>query len=222
MSTLAHGPTARRPIALAFRRTADDAVRACVRLGVSANAISLASIVASAGAALSLLAAAREPVLLPLSAGLCALRLWLNMLDGMVAISAGTASRRGEIWNDLPDRVSDVLVFAAVGHSGLARSDLGWAAAVMALLVAYVGVLGQAVGAHRDFGGPMSKPWRMAVLAGACAATGVARLAAGAIPTVVGLTLLDLACLVVVVLGVPTILLRLRRTLLVLDARERA
>jgi len=46
------------------------------------------------------------------------LRLWFNMLERMVAIASGKASWRGEILNDLPDRVSYVLIFAGVAHSG--------------------------------------------------------------------------------------------------------
>lgn len=40
----------------------------------------------------------------------------------------------------------------------------GYWAAIMALLTAYIGLLGQAVGAHREFSGIMSKPWRMVAL----------------------------------------------------------
>ena len=57
-------------------------------------------------------------LLLP-AVGFCYLRLWLNMLDGMVALASGTASRTGEIANELPDRISDVLIFVGVGHSTL-------------------------------------------------------------------------------------------------------
>ena len=41
------------------------------------------------------------------------------MLDGMVAPAAGKASRRGEILNDLPDRISDVVIFVGSAQSGL-------------------------------------------------------------------------------------------------------
>jgi len=49
------------------------------------------------------------------------------MLDGMVAVAANKASRRGEILNDLPDRISDVIIFAGFAHSGLMNrfSDIG-------------------------------------------------------------------------------------------------
>jgi phosphatidylglycerophosphate synthase len=89
------------------------------------------------------------------------LRLWLNMLDGMVALASGKASRRGEIFNEVPDRVSDVIVFVGVAHSGFCHPLSAYWAAIFALLTAYVGMLGQAVGVHREFSGIMSKPWRM-------------------------------------------------------------
>ena len=86
------------------------------------------------------------------------------MLDGMVALAAGQASRRGEIVNDLPDRVSDVLIFVGAAHSGWMHPLFGYWAAIFSLGTAYVGTLGQAVGVQREFGGMMSKPWRMVVL----------------------------------------------------------
>ncbi len=102
--------------------------------------------------------------LLFLAPGFCYLRLWCNMLDGMVALASGRASLRGEILNDLPDRISDVIIFAGVAHSGLMNPFLGYWAAIFALLTAYVGLIGQAVGVRREFGGVMSKPWRMVML----------------------------------------------------------
>ena len=157
-------PTWRRPIAGLFRRTADPAVRACVRYGVHPNWISYASIVASASAALCFWQAAHMPLLLIAAVAWCYLRLWFNMLDGMVALAAGTASRTGEIANELPDRISDVLIFVGVAHSGLCQPLGGYWAAIFALLVAYVGTLGQAVGVQREFSGIMTKPWRMVTL----------------------------------------------------------
>ena len=85
----------------------------------------------------------------------CYLRLWCNMLDGMVALAAGKASWRGEILNDLPDRISDVLIFAGVAHSGWMNPIVGYWAAILALLTAYVGCsAGRRV--QREFSGIMS------------------------------------------------------------------
>jgi phosphatidylglycerophosphate synthase len=157
-------PAWRRPIAQAFRRTAHAPVQWCVRLGIHPNVISCASMVASAGASLCFWQAGAAPWLLIVAVGFCYLRLWLNMLDGMVALASGTASRTGEIANELPDRISDVLIFVGVAHSGLCHPLGGYWAAIFALLVAYVGTLGQAVGVQREFSGLMAKPWRMVVL----------------------------------------------------------
>src|SRR5262245_27709787 len=111
-------PAWRRPIAQAFRRTAQAPVRWCVRLGIHPNLISYSSIVAAASGLCFWQAGAVPALLLP-AVGFCYVRLWLIMLDGMVALASGTASRTGEIANELPDRVSDVLIFVGVAHSGL-------------------------------------------------------------------------------------------------------
>jgi phosphatidylglycerophosphate synthase len=77
----------------------------------------------------------------------------------------------GEIYNDLPDRVSDALILLAAGYalSWPAHSvELGWAASLLAVMTAYVRVLGGACGLPQDFGGPMAKPQRMAILTAGC------------------------------------------------------
>jgi phosphatidylglycerophosphate synthase len=154
----------RRPIAPLFRRTADVAVRLCVRGGIHPNTISCLSVLVSAAAGAAFWQIQVSPLLLIAAPALCYLRLWFNMLDGMVAIAAGKTSRSGEIFNELPDRLSDVLIFAGVAHSGLCSPTPAYWAAILALLTAYVGTLGQSVGARREYGGIMSKPWRMVAL----------------------------------------------------------
>src|SRR5438105_15528908 len=42
-----------------------------------------------------------------IAAAFIQLRLICNLLDGMVAIEGGMASKSGEVYNDLPDRVAD-------------------------------------------------------------------------------------------------------------------
>ncbi len=139
-------PAFRRPISSVFRTTAHAAVAACLRLGVHPDLVSLSSMVAGGLAGACFWQAGKAPVLLLSGAGLCVVRLWLNMLDGMVALASGKASRRGEIFNELPDRFSDVAIFVGVAHSGLCHEMAGYWAAIMSLATAYVGTLGQAVG----------------------------------------------------------------------------
>lgn len=216
-------PTSRRPIADLFRRTAHGAVRACVQLGVGADAISYTSMVAAAAAGGCFWRAATHPWLLLLGPAFCYLRLWCNMLDGMVALASGKASPRGEILNDLPDRVSDVMIFVGVAHSGLCNPFVAYWAAILALLTAYVGVFGQAVGARREFGGVMSKPWRMVTLhVGAWIVLALVWFGDGdAARTFAGLTVLDWTCAVIIAGAVQTCVVRLRHTMKALAQKPR-
>ena len=213
-------PTSRRPIAELFRRTADGAVRLCVRWGIHPDAVSYSSIVASAAAAACFWQSGRWAVLLIPAALFCYLRLWLNMLDGMVALAAKKASLRGELLNDLPDRISDALIFSGVAESGLCHPASGYWAAIAALLTAYVGTFGQALGVGRQFGGIMAKPWRMVTLhIGAWITIGL--IWAGK-PLLMGsLTVLDWTNLVVILGCVQTIAVRLNRIMRGLEQRSK-
>ena len=144
------------------------------------------------------------------------------MLDGMVALASGKASLRGEILNDLPDRLSDVFIFAGVAHSGWMIPIIGYWAAIFALLTACVGMFGQAVGVHREFGGIMSKPWRMVMLnLGAWINLGCLWWNSGSI-RFGSLTVLDWACLIVVAGCVQTMAIRLKRIMAALREKSAA
>jgi phosphatidylglycerophosphate synthase len=215
-------PTSRRPIGEGFRSTAHFATALCVRLDIHPDPISYASIVAAALAAFCFWKSGLHPWLLFFAPLFCYLRLWFNMLDGMVALASGKASWRGEILNDLPDRVSDVLIFVGVAHSGWMNPLLGYWAAIFALLTAYVGMFGQAVGVQREFSGVMSKPWRMVTLhIGAWMTLGCLWWSQGALPWG-DLTILDWACLIVVAGCLQTMAIRLKRIMAALRAKSAA
>lgn len=163
----------RRPVAARSTRWAEAATRALLAAGATPNLISAGSVGFALGAGLALAVA---PSLSPggraaafVLAGLAIQgRLLCNLFDGMVAVEGGRSSVTGELWNDVPDRLSDTLVFVGAGlAAGL--PTLGWATAVLALHVAYVRVLGRAVGARTHFSGPMAKQHRMAALTVGCA-----------------------------------------------------
>jgi phosphatidylglycerophosphate synthase len=208
----AYEPTWRRPIATVFRRTADFAVRWCLRLEVHPNWVSYSSILAAAAAGVCFWQAGGRPELLLLAVVFCYVRLWLNMLDGMVALAARKASRSGEIANELPDRISDVVIFVGVAHSGLCHPLAGYWTAICALLVAYVGTLGQAVGVQREFSGLMAKPWRMVALHVGAWLT-LVLLWAGKPVAYDGWTLLDATLLLIILGCLQTIVVRLARIL---------
>jgi CDP-diacylglycerol--glycerol-3-phosphate 3-phosphatidyltransferase len=215
-------PTSRRPIADGFRKTAHGAVNLCMRMGIHPDVISYLSVVVSVFAALCFWRSGEHPWLLIAAPGFCYLRLWFNMLDGMVALASGKANWRGEILNDLPDRISDVLVFASLAHSGLCAPVAGYWAAILAVLTAYVGMFGQAVGVQREFSGWMSKPWRMVTVhVGAWIA--LALWWQGARWTrFAGWTVLDWTCWVIVAGCVQTIVIRLRRIMKALRVKRGA
>jgi phosphatidylglycerophosphate synthase len=214
-------PTSRRPIAQIFRRTAEAATQLCVRLRIHPDAISYASIVAALAAALCFWKSQNTPSLLLVAPAFCYLRLWLNMLDGMIAIAAGKASGRGEILNDLPDRISDVIIFAGVAHSSWMNPILGYWAAIFALLTAYVGVFGQAIGGQREFSGWMSKPWRMVALhLGAWSTLVLLWWNNGGIRFNY-LTVLDWTCVMVIAGCVQTMVTRLKRIMAAVQDRQR-
>jgi phosphatidylglycerophosphate synthase len=119
------------------------------------------------GAGLAL-ASTRTGVLVPLGwlggAALVALRLLANMLDGMVAERQKSSSPVGSLFNEIPDRISDAATLIGLGYAAGSSEVLGWVAALFAVLTAYVRAQLAVSGAPQDFGGPMAKPQRMAMV----------------------------------------------------------
>ena len=139
--------------------------------GVTPNAISKGAVVfAAVGGAGFWASGATEgwlrALFLVIGAAGCQMRLLCNLFDGMVAIEGGRKEADGPFWNEAPDRASDMLILAGAGM-GAGAPGLGWAAATLAVATAYVRELGRAEGQGADYGGPMAKQHRMAVMTGA-------------------------------------------------------
>ena len=98
------------------------------------------------------------------------LRLQANLLDGMVAMQTGRTSRIGELFNEVPDRVSDTALLVGAGYAIGSEPLIGLWAALAAMLTAYIRTTGKTAGAPMDFCGPMAKQHRMAVLTIVCLA----------------------------------------------------
>lgn len=142
------------------------------QVGVRPNVVSVCSVVCAAGAGLafSLVPAVssrgQTALLLGAAAGI-QLRLLCNLLDGMLAVEEGFKSRTGAIYNDLPDRIADVIILVGAGYAVRALDygvTLGWLAATLALFTAYVRLLGGSLGVTQHFIGPMAKQHRMFTL----------------------------------------------------------
>jgi phosphatidylglycerophosphate synthase len=159
-------PEARRPLASRSTRWAGLIARAAVRSGMSADGISILSLVfAGAGAAALLTLAA--PWNLLVGAACVQLRLLCNLIDGMVAIEGGRKSKVGVLYNEVPDRIADSLFIVALGYA-VGIPWLGWLGALGAAVTAYIRVLGGTFGLAQDFRGPLAKPHRMAVMTAGC------------------------------------------------------
>ena len=172
---------ARRPIAARDSRWASRVAAWLVARGVTPNQISVASVGFSVIAGAALLATRWTAAILDAPLFLVAMlgiqcRLLCNLFDGMVAVEGGKAGKAGEVFNDFPDRVADPILLACAGYAagGAWGVGLGWAAACLSLMTAYVRVLGRSLGTGIYFLGPMAKQHRMAVLTAACAICAVA------------------------------------------------
>lgn len=170
----------RRELAVRQKDWAKIAARALARRRVQPNTLSTLSVLFSVIAAGALLGVCgRSPALstlLPLVAAACVqLRLLCNLLDGMVAIEGGLATRTGPLFNEIPDRISDAVIFVAVGYALPFGSAplLGWSAALLATGTAYVRLLGGTLLGTQSFAGPMAKQQRMAAVTVACCVTSI-------------------------------------------------
>lgn len=174
----------RRPIASRDTGWARTMAGRLAAAGVAPNTISAASMAGglAAGACFAALAWTEQPWLRSLAAaGAIAgmqFRLLCNLFDGMVALAGGRRpSPTGELWNDLPDRVSDACILVGAGIAAMhlpGGRELGWGAALLAVMTAYIRQLGRAQGAAACFAGPMAKQHRMAVMTAAAASEAVA------------------------------------------------
>jgi phosphatidylglycerophosphate synthase len=160
----------RRPIATRDRKWAQAATAWLASRNVSPNAISIAGMCACivAGIALGATSVTDYRVLWLIGALGAQLRLTANMLDGMVAIASGRTSRTGELYNEVPDRISDAAVFVGAGFAWGGNVTLGYIATILAIFTAYVRAAGKIAGAPNEFCGPMAKQHRMVVITLIC------------------------------------------------------
>ena len=211
----------RRVLATRHAGWAKALAHALGRARVRPNAVSIASVgfALIAGALFyvvpSLTRGGQATALLAAAAAI-QLRLLCNMLDGMLAVEEGFKTSTGDIYNDLPDRVADVLILVGAGYSIRQLTGgvtLGWAAAVAAVFTAYVRLLGGSLGVTQHFIGPMAKQHRMFTLT-------LATLLA-AVETLLGLPsrVMRIGLIVIVAGSLATSVRRTRRIARELEAR---
>ena len=136
--------------------------------GVSPDVVTLAAVpVAVAGGACLLASQVLPPLLLvvPLLIGL---RLFLNLIDGHLARRTGRTHARGELFNEVGDRLADVALLAPGAFLPGAQPETTLLGVAAALLASFVGVAAKAAGGERIYRGVLSKPGRMLLVAGFC------------------------------------------------------
>lgn len=153
---------ARRPIAARSSAWAIALSGRLARAGVTPNSISVVSVLFGAVGGLLIFHVA-NPLGWLAGAACVQARLICNLLDGMVAIEGGMKSKTGPIYNEFPDRVADTFLLVPLGYAA-GQPWIGWAAALLAALTAYIRVFGGSVGLAQDFSGIMAKQRRMAAL----------------------------------------------------------
>jgi CDP-diacylglycerol---glycerol-3-phosphate 3-phosphatidyltransferase len=150
----------------AIARGLEPIVERLERAGISPDAVTLAAIPVGIVAGALLLLSPTAPVVLLGVPVLAALRLVLNLLDGALARRTGRMHPRGELYNELGDRLADVAFLAPVAFlpgADLTTVLLGVAGAIFA---SFAGIVPRAAGGERIYRGILSKPGRMVLLSG--------------------------------------------------------
>jgi phosphatidylglycerophosphate synthase len=172
MMTVPRDATPRRVLATRNAAWPRRLAHRLARIGVRPNAVSVTSVFVAALASIAFVLAPECPpreraaLLLAATAGI-QLRLLCNLLDGLLAVEEGLKTKTGEIYNELPDRIADVLILIGAGYSirELTYGPIvGWAASLLAVCTAYVRLLGGSLGFTQHFSGPMAKQHRMFTL----------------------------------------------------------
>jgi phosphatidylglycerophosphate synthase len=158
----------RRPLKVRRATWAQMSAAWLARVGATPNQISILSFVFAVLAFVTFSLADEQRLYLLIAPVLVLARLICNLLDGMVAVEHKKSSPNGELFNDVPDRFADIFIILGVGLAirrpeafPFAPIQLAWIASVVAVITAYVRVLGKSLGTQSYFIGPMAKQHRM-------------------------------------------------------------
>ena len=157
----------------------------CVRRRISPDVITAAALPFALIGAAAIVASPAEPALLWLVPLAATARLICNLIDGAVARRLEISHPRGELLNELVDRLADIVLLGAplliAGRTDFMlivffggprivyelpiSTPLVIAGVFGALLASYVGITAKAAGGRRLYHGILSKPGRMTLIA---------------------------------------------------------
>ena len=136
------------------------------RRGITPDAVTLSAIPVGLAAGACILASPAVPAVLLLVPILAAIRLVLNLIDGALARRTGQTHARGEFYNEVGDRLTDLAFLVPVAFVPGADQTIVLLGALGAVLASFAGLATRAAGGERIYRGILSKPGRM-VLVGA-------------------------------------------------------
>jgi len=134
------------------------------KAGVTPDQVTLAAVPVAVLGGACLLLSTSVPALLLAVPLLVVLRIVLNLVDGNMARRTGKIHPRGELYNELGDRVADIAFLAPVAFLPGASPQIVLLGVLMGVMASYVGITARAAGGERIDRGILSKPGRMALL----------------------------------------------------------
>jgi CDP-diacylglycerol---glycerol-3-phosphate 3-phosphatidyltransferase len=132
--------------------------------GVTPDQLTLAAIPVAVAGGACVLGSQQIPALLLLVPLLVVLRILLNLVDGNMARRTGKIHARGELYNEVGDRIADIAFLAPAAFLPGAPSQLILLGVLGGVMASYVGITAKAAGGERIYRGILSKPGRMALL----------------------------------------------------------
>lgn len=148
----------------ALLRGLDPVLARLERSGVRPDALTLAAVPVGALAGAAVLVSPSVPLALLLVPLAVVARLILNLLDGALARRTGLTHARGELYNEVGDRLADVLMLASVAFVPGAHQVTVLLGVTVAVLASFTSVATKAAGGTRSYRGILSKPGRMVLL----------------------------------------------------------
>jgi len=185
-----------------FQKCLEPIANICVKHHISADALNIAGVLFAILSGVSLFGAKCNNLFYLAIPLFLFARIASNALDGMVARKSGISSRRGSYFNELFDRISDVVLFTLIILSGHGSVIVGTLALAVTVLVSFSGTLTLAAGGRRIYSGIMGKPDRMFVIGT------VSVLAFFAVPLI-----WEIGLWIVVLGGIVTIALRISQSI---------
>lgn len=174
----------------AFQRLLRPVVDGLARSGVTANQVTVAAVVLSAGAGAAVALRPESPIPLLAYPVVLFVRMALNAIDGMLAREHGQASKPGAILNELGDVIADAALYLPLARVPGVSAPLVTAIVILAVMVEMTGVCATQIGATRRYDGPLGKSDRAFVFGALALALGLGAPPGAWLDAILGLVVL--------------------------------